>query len=151
MCDWYATFAALAGVDPADTRAAQASLPPIDGLNMWPLLSGTNATSPRTELYGDGQYSDGVWPAFLIQGDLKLLVGTPPFAVWTGPTNPNASFPEGKGEGYMKWNCSACNPPVVLGKINCTAGCLYNVTADCREVHELSSQLPAARRRMMAR
>ena len=46
----YATFCALAGVDPSDSRAALAGLPPIDSLNLWPLVSGANATSPRTEV-----------------------------------------------------------------------------------------------------
>ena len=60
-----------------------------DGVDQWPLLSGSNLTAPRTELYGDGLYDDGVWPAYLIQGPMKLLVGSVPFAVWTGPQNPN--------------------------------------------------------------
>jgi len=38
--DWYATYCALAGVDPTDEKAAKANLPPIDSLNMWPYLSG---------------------------------------------------------------------------------------------------------------
>lgn len=46
----YATFCALAGVDPTDTRAAAAGLPPIDSLNLWPLISGANPTSPRSEV-----------------------------------------------------------------------------------------------------
>lgn len=33
--DWYGTFAALAGVDPTDHRAAQANLPPVDSHNVW--------------------------------------------------------------------------------------------------------------------
>jgi len=48
--DWYTTFCALAGVDPADARAAAAGLPPVDGVDLSPVLLGTNATSPRTEI-----------------------------------------------------------------------------------------------------
>ena len=33
-----------------DQRAAAASLPPLDSLDVWPLLSGANTTSPRTEI-----------------------------------------------------------------------------------------------------
>ena len=47
---WYATFCALAGVDPTDTQAATANLPPIDSLNMWPLISGQNVTSPHVDI-----------------------------------------------------------------------------------------------------
>jgi hypothetical protein len=43
----YATFAGLAGVSTFDHAAAAAKLPPVDSLDMWPLLSGANATSPR--------------------------------------------------------------------------------------------------------
>lgn len=50
IADFYATFAEVAGVDPADARAAKAGLPPIDSLSMWPMLSGVNLTSPRTEI-----------------------------------------------------------------------------------------------------
>lgn len=53
VCDFYATFAHLAGVDPTDHRAAAANLPPIDSLNLWPYLSGENDTSPHAEVYMD--------------------------------------------------------------------------------------------------
>jgi hypothetical protein len=46
----YATFAHMAGADPTDKRAAAAGLPPIDGINQWPLLSGVTTTPPRTEV-----------------------------------------------------------------------------------------------------
>ena len=48
--DWYRTFAKLAGMaeaDILDQRAAAAGLPPLDSLDVWALLSGANATSPR--------------------------------------------------------------------------------------------------------
>lgn len=46
VCDWYATFAGLAGVAVADNVPG---LPPVDALDMWPLLSGRVQESPRTE------------------------------------------------------------------------------------------------------
>ena len=48
--DLYTTFCALAGVDPTDARAAAAGLPPVDGVNLWPYISGANSTSARTEV-----------------------------------------------------------------------------------------------------
>jgi len=48
--DWYATFCALAGIDPTDTLAASANLPPIDSINQWPLLSGATVVPPRKEV-----------------------------------------------------------------------------------------------------
>ena len=50
LADWYATLCGLAGVDPTDEEAAKAKLPPIDGLDIWPLISGQNITSPRTDI-----------------------------------------------------------------------------------------------------
>ena len=36
ICDWYATFAFLAGVDATDGKAAQhEGIPPIDSTNLW--------------------------------------------------------------------------------------------------------------------
>ena len=43
--DSYATFAALAGADPTDHRAAAAGLPPVDSIDLWPYLSGQVAGS----------------------------------------------------------------------------------------------------------
>ena len=67
IADWYATFCNLAGVDPTDERAAEAKLPPIDSLNMWPMISGQNMTSPRVDI--PATYST------LISGDYKILQG----------------------------------------------------------------------------
>ena len=46
IADLYATFSYLAGVDPTDQKAAEAKLPPTNSLNMWPMISGQNSTSP---------------------------------------------------------------------------------------------------------
>ena len=48
--DWYATFCAIAGCDPVDSRAAQYNLPAIDSINMYPLLMGETSVSPRKEV-----------------------------------------------------------------------------------------------------
>jgi len=90
IADWYATFCGLAGkgtcpyllslrvhaallptapgVDPTDELAAASGLPPIDSLDLWPLISGVTLTSPRWE-----------WPIAtgdLMQFPLKLLSGS---------------------------------------------------------------------------
>lgn len=67
IADWYGTLAKLAGVDPTDHTAALWDLPPIDSVDVWPLVSGANGTSPRHELLVDANC--------LIQGDMKLLRG----------------------------------------------------------------------------
>ena len=48
--DWYATLSELAGIDPADVRAAAAGLPPIDSISLVDVLLG------RTE-GDDGMHS----------------------------------------------------------------------------------------------
>ena len=65
-------------------------------------------------------------PNFLIVGDYKLLLGDVTYAVWTGPQSPNATTDATK-QFFLQWNCSECQPPVTLGRINCTSGCLYDV------------------------
>ena len=42
-----ATFCGLAGVAVHDAAAEEAKLPPVDSLDLWPMLSGVNLTSPR--------------------------------------------------------------------------------------------------------
>ena len=67
LADWYATFCAIAGVDPTDERAAKAKLPPIDSLNMWRLISGETTESPQKDV-----------PISLdaLSGEYKILTGT---------------------------------------------------------------------------
>ena len=89
LADWYATFCAIAGVDPTDERAAKANLPPIDSMNMWPLISGETTESPRKDV--------PVSIDTLISGEYKILTGTVDQAGWTGPRYPNQTNPSGGG------------------------------------------------------
>lgn len=65
--DWYTTFCSLVGVNHKDESAADAGLPPVDGLDMWPLISGEVSESPRNEIL--------VSDTTLIIGDYKLMTG----------------------------------------------------------------------------
>ena len=120
IADWYATFCALAGVDPTDTQAAKASLPPIDSMNMWPLISGQNSTSPRVDI--------PLSMTTLISGDYKILLGTNRMAGWTGPVYPNNTNPNG-GIDAIEY-CGEHR------------GCLYNIFKDPGEHHNLASKMP---------
>jgi len=89
--DWLATFCALAGVDPTDKRAAAAGLPPIDSLDQWPYLSGSNKTSPRTEVWlGADSPVGGEQDAAFVQGLItsdggwKLLIDLVYMDVYSG-------------------------------------------------------------------
>ena len=122
LADWYATFSGLAGVDPTDQLAASAGLPGIDSLDMWPLISGQNSTSPRTDI--------PISLNTLISGDYKILTGTVPQAGWTEENHPNSdstSLPD-----------QSCR----------RKGCLYNIKDDPEERRNLASTTPAVLRSM---
>ena len=94
----YATFAALAGVEPADHKAARLGLPPLDSLNLWPYLSGASEQSPRTEIFADvDTLLRGEWKLVganpLNASDAKGKGGTLPYACWMGPVTPRLRQP----------------------------------------------------------
>merc|ERR1712217_98415 len=124
--DWYATYAALAGVDPTDKKAQAAGLPPHDSHNLWPLISGETQSSPRTELAIGSEHEVGG----LIQGDYKVVLGNNAMAGWTGPVFPNLT---------SHWNPSKSFQ--ICGNTTKT-GCLYNIIEDPGEHQNLATQKP---------
>jgi len=140
MADWYSTFCHLAGVDPADAAAAAAGLPPIDSIDMWPLLSGAAASSPRTEIplavdANLGQIRGAV--SALIVGEWKILQGLQRQSFWQGPEFPNAS-------GYGKFTDPALNK-------HCGDGCLYNILSDPTEQVDQAAAQPTVLAAMQKR
>ena len=128
IADWYSTFCALAGVDPTDEAAAKANLPPIDSLNMWPLISGENMTSPRTDV--------PISNVTLISGDYKILTGMVKMAGWTGPIYPNNTNPQGGVDAVQ--DCG-------------TSGCLYDIRRDPYEHKDLAQSQPEVLAKMQAK
>ena len=124
LADWYGTFCSLAGVDPTDQRAAAASLPPVDSLDMWPMLSGQNLTSPRTQVPLDIHA--------LIDGDYKIITGPSAQAGWTGPHYPNSTNPKGGIDAIVQ----------------CHDGCLFNIVQDPEERNNLAESMPAKLKEM---
>ena len=136
VADWAATLCGLAGGSAAacaaDARAAAAGLPPSDSLNVWPMLSGTNATSPRTEFAASSNA--------LVTARFKLIEGTAVgSASWQGALWPNASSPA---------------HPINAVVMNCSSGCLFDVAADPGEHVDVAASHPAEladmRRRLAA-
>jgi len=167
IADWFTTFCTIAGVDPEDSSAAKVGLPPVDGINLWPMITGQKK-SVRNEVY-ISRYT-------LISGDMKLIIGTIPFTHWSGPTYPNntcspcrlgkcADCPQpGFNSGYWlpcteKGCFSSRNADATSDSggsypksmeswggwtHNCTGpgkiGCLFNLTADPTEHVDLIAQ-----------
>merc|ERR1719353_379675 len=68
IADWYRTLSqGIAGLDPTDHWAAESGLPPIDSLDVWPMLSGQNLTSPRESIL--------VTNELIVVGDWKYVKG----------------------------------------------------------------------------
>ena len=133
VADLAVTLCILAGAGSAaacaaDARAAAAGVPPTDGLDVWPLVSGANATSPRTGFpASDSTYIESRW---------KLIEGEAAVASWQGPLWPNASSP--------------AHPlsPVTLA---CGSGCLFDLLADEGEHSNVAAADPAVLASLRAR
>ena len=136
VADFYSTYCGLAGGEhaacAADAPAAAAGLPPPDSLDVWPLLSGAAAASPRTEVPIDITGKSRA----LIQGRWKLLTGPQSVAGWQGKTYPNASTP--------------AHDPNAQSHA-CGAGCLFDVEADAGEHVDVAAANPDIVAAMSAR
>merc|ERR1711971_142326 len=123
IADWYKTLCgpSFAAVDWRDTTAAEADLPPVDGYDLWPLLSGAQTESPRRELV--------ISSSVLIMGDYKLVVGKQEYAVWTESRWPTASTPTQYELKHTKLKCSTRSP------------CLFNVARDPTERDDLADDM----------
>ena len=122
ICDWYATFSSLAGVNPNDAPAAAggAAVPVSDGMNMWPVIAGINATSPRTSaaLTGATLLRSDHGGASLWKYISHQAAGHD--AAWVTPEYPDGNFTIG---------------PVCQG-------CLFELMSDPEERHDLSKGQP---------
>jgi hypothetical protein len=140
--DWYRTFAQLAGVlEEAifDERAKAASLPPLDSLDVWPMLSGANATSPRIEIplstlpglnggwgglalperdepgsFRDPNYFSG--GEGLIVGEWKIVTGWQPIGPFGSGNSPSCNNKTAMKNDGVGWGKEGGTPPRTGGK-----------------------------------
>jgi hypothetical protein len=159
VADWYATFAQLAGVDPADDGHAAAGVPPIDSLDQWAALTGANGSASAANGYGSprdevplafcsnvgGASDDCVSSAHappqgrtaydqgaLIVGAYKVVFGDQHgFGFWTGPHHPNGTA------DYVD--------------AGCPDGCLFNIREDPTEHNDLRLAQPGTFAALKAR
>ena len=161
ICDWYATFIALAGAGSASStvpghftaddmrphlievvKETAKGIPPVDALNLWPSLTAqpNSSESPRNEIplsfcNADAQCDtpSGIGDSALISGDWKIVNGTQGgLGIWQGPRFPNASSV----------------PAAALG---CPRGCLFNLRADPYEHDDVKEVHPRVFNTLMAR
>ena len=119
VADWYTTFCKLAGVDPSDSGSGKF---PVDGLDIWPIITGENTSTPHEEIVLGYEYES---TGAIIMGDYKLIVG-----------------PQGKVCDALMW--SPLTYPCEQGPKgeNCDPYCLYNILEDPGEHNELSKKEP---------
>lgn len=125
IADWYRTFGeGIAGVDVTDQSAADSGLPPVDSLNMWPLLSGHSSVNPRSDagyIANADVLIKGRWK--YVKGNTKMIESTN-----GGPQYPNESTVTDSIDHYS-FSCPS-------------QGCLYDVVSDLEEYHEVSAEHP---------
>ena len=134
VADWYPTFCRLAGIDPSDSGPWKF---PVDGVDVWPLLSGEATNSSHADIILGFNFTDQ-YPeqGAIIVGDYKLIVG------------------HQKGH----WNCDTLmhtplDYPCTKGPIlpDCDPNCLYNIREDPRETTDLYHSKPDIATRLMER
>jgi len=131
--DWYATFCALAGVEASDKVAVDSGLPDIDGHNQWPLLSGQNTTSPRTQVWIGEDLGNETTVQGIIIPPYKLLTGAVPMGFWQGPIYPNITG-------------GTTAPPTQCAD----AGCLFNIIEDPTEHFDIRAKNPEIAQKLLA-
>ncbi|KAJ9450051.1 putative sulfatase PB10D8.02c [Diplonema papillatum] len=131
--DWLYTLLDAAGAAPPETPQ------PGDGMSVWSSLSTSNATSPRSwilyETHPDNQQI--VHGHAYQSGGMKI--------VWTGPSNPAQEHgwfpPPGQDPSTVHYTVDCGAPPSVPS--NCgPSWCLFNVTADPCEYHDIATEHP---------
>jgi arylsulfatase I/J len=131
ICDWWATFAGLAGVSGAtgsgfmDPKSAKSwSIPArakqVDSLDMWPYISGTAQESPRKVVH----LSHDAGKGGMIVGRWKFIIGS-----WAA-FHPQVTSPDDLS-GDDDITIHTCG--------NADEGCLFDLESDEREENDLRS------------
>ena len=139
--DWYLTLVegwAGVAVDPATTGGPR----PLDGFNLWPAILG-GLPSPRTEVVHqvNNSYFDEGASAIRV-GDMKLirgLAGDNRTIAW--PERAAKPVPLGRSGAVVEPGTDHVRGTVLGGSVvhHCRPFCLYNITADEGESHDLAA------------
>jgi len=143
IADWYTTLCAIAGVDPTDTRAAQAGLPPVEGFDHSALIVGDGApgSGKRTEMHHSARaLTSGQWK--LITGGMEVLeFHFNESMVYGNGSIPYSDYLPGYEGPHVMWR----------NMTDCSAGCLYDVTGDPFETTDIAAQHPDVVQTLTAR
>eukprot|EP00746_Dinoflagellata_sp_MGD_P141517 gnl/MRDRNA2_/MRDRNA2_74612_c0_seq1.p1 gnl/MRDRNA2_/MRDRNA2_74612_c0~~gnl/MRDRNA2_/MRDRNA2_74612_c0_seq1.p1 ORF type:complete len:551 (+),score=87.65 gnl/MRDRNA2_/MRDRNA2_74612_c0_seq1:110-1762(+) len=149
VADWYATFCAIAGVDPTDHRAAKANLPPVDAIDHSDLLLGAapGGAGNRTEIHHSVRaLARGKWKlvtgGYMDGGLISVLINK--------VENPMGFGIIGWSDYGRGWGKEAIKSTFFALK-NCAHGCLYDVFEDPEERHDVSKENPEVHSQLMAR
>jgi len=124
VCDWFATFARLAG---KQLPLSDDTVPPLDSLDQWDAL--VNDDKDLTDVTDDDDNQSRVFfvsSDAVIVGQYKLIRTDPGTAQWTGPL-----YPKVNATGPTTVDCSFKSP------------CLFDVVADPSETTDLATTYPA--------
>ena len=132
IADWYPTFCKMAGVNPSDSGPGKL---PVDGLDVWRIISGENATTEHEEIVLGYNFTIHTNPTgAIIVGEYKLIVGQQ----------------KGRCDSLM---FTPLNYPCVNGTLgsDCDPYCLYNIVEDPGERQDLSKTKPDLLKMMVDR
>ena len=135
VADWYPTFCKMAGVDPSDSGTGKF---PVDGLDIWRIISGENDTTEHEEivLAYNTKLSHSNSTGAIIIGEYKLIVG------------------QQRGDlGCDSLSYSPLDYPCTNGTEgpDCEPYCLYNIVEDAEERQDLSKIKPDVLKMMLDR
>ena len=135
IADWYPTFCKMARVDPSDSGEGKF---PVDGFDVWQIISGENATTQHEEIVlgYNFTYENHNATGAIIVGEYKLIVGQQKYP----PICDSLMF-------------SPLNYPCTNGTegSDCDPHCLYNIIEDPGERKDLSKTKPDILRMMLNR
>ena len=132
IADWYPTFCKMAELDPSDSGTGKF---PVDGLDVWQIISGENATTQHGEIVLGYNFTLNANPTgAIIVGEYKLIVGQ-------------------QGRGCDRLMHSPLDYPCTNGPEgnDCDPHCLYNIIEDPGERQDLSKTKPDILKMMLDR
>ena len=135
IADWYPTFCKMAGIDPSDSGTGKF---PVDGLDVWQIISGENATTQHEEIvlaYNFSLHVNATTGAIIV-GEYKLIVGK------------QQSSPRCDSLMFTPLDYPCTNGTVGS---DCNPYCLYNIVDDPGEQQDLAKTKPETLKMMVDR